>query len=137
MKGEPFIVGSNGTTIWPAREADGKVGTWTNPGCERMFTMRDGDGGELDVRGLLASLPEPASQQTDFMDSVRTRRRFCLNEETGFRSCTLANLAIAAERLGRGFDFDPIALTAKNDEAANRYLYQSMREPWADEFMKD
>ena len=137
MKNEPFITGSNGTTIWSAPESDGTIGTWTNPGQERMFTMRDGSGGELDVKGFLASLPEPVRQQTDFMDSVRTRRRFCLNEETGFRSCTLANLAIAAERLGRGFDFDPVALTAKNDEAANRYLYQSMREPWAGEFMKD
>ena len=43
---------------------------------------------------------------------------------------------IAAERLGRGFDFDPVNLVAKDDEAADRYLYQSLREPWADEFMK-
>ena len=45
------------------------------------------------------------------------------------------NLGIAAERLGRGFEFDPVALHAKNDEAAERFLYQEdmMREPWRKE----
>ena len=47
------------------------------------------------------------------------------------------NLAIAAERLGRGFEFDPVKLVAKDDEAANRFLYQEMREPWAGEFARD
>jgi len=124
-------------TVWPALGDDGKVGTWTNPGEDRLFRMKDAAGRPVDVAAILRDLPEPAPQQTDFMDSVRTRRRFCLNEETGFRSCTLANLAISAERLGRGFDFDPATLHAKNDECADRYLYQSMREPWAGEFMKD
>jgi hypothetical protein len=40
------------------------------------------------------------------------------------------NLGIAAERLGRGFEFDPVTLHAKNDPAADRFLYQSMRSPW-------
>jgi hypothetical protein len=101
-----------------------------------MFGMVDASGKEVDVRKLLKELPEPAPQQTDFMDSVRTRKRFCLNEETGFRSCTMFNLAIAAERLGRGFEFDPVMLRAKNDPAADRFLYQSMRDPWEKEFYK-
>ena len=46
------------------------------------------------------------------------------------------NLGIVAERLGRGFDFDPVSLHAVNDPAADRFLYPSMREPWATEFMK-
>ena len=81
---------------------------------------------------------EPAPQQDDFIDSCKTRRKFCLNEETGFRSCTMFNLAIAAERLGRGFEFDPVTLHAKNDEAAERFLYQEdlLREPWKTEFFK-
>ena len=98
--------------------------------------MKDADGNAMDVRKILADLPEPAPQQTDFADSIRTRKRFCLNEETGFRSCTMFNLAIVAERLGRGFEFDPVTLHAKDDPAAERVLYQSMREPWASEFMK-
>jgi hypothetical protein len=71
------------------------------------------------------------------MDSVRTRRKFCLNEDTGFRSCTMFNLAIVAERLGRGFRFDPETLHAVDDPAAERFLYQGMREPWASEFAKN
>jgi hypothetical protein len=114
------------------------VRNWTTAeqAKNQMFGMISADGKEIDVRALLKELPEPAAQQTDFMDSVRTRRRFCLNEETGFRSCTMFNLAIAAERLGRGFEFDPVSLRAKNDIAADRFLYQSMREPWDEEFYK-
>ena len=66
----------------------------------------------------------------------RNRKTFALNESNGFRSCTMFNLAIVAERLGRGFRFDPVSLHAVDDPAAERFLYQSMREPWAGEFMK-
>ncbi len=78
----------------------------------------------------LESLPDPLPQQTDFVESVKYRRKFALNEMNGFRSCTLVNLALVAMRLGRGFDFDPVKLEAVNDEGANRFLYQQMRAPW-------
>ena len=137
LKNEPFLRSAEGVTMWPCRTKDGKVRSWTTPeeAKSQMFGMKDKDGKDLDVRKLLADLPEPAPQQTDFIDSVRTRRKFCLNEETGFRSCTMFNLAIVAERLGRGFEFDPVSLHAKNDEAAERFLYQEdrMREPWRKE----
>lgn len=139
LKKEPFITGSNGITVWPVKRADGKVTMWTNPGqnADRMFGMIDADGKAMDSMKIVNDLPDPAPQQTDFIDSIKTRRKFCINETTGFRSCTLANLAISSERLGRGFDFDPVTLRAKNDPAADRFLYQSMRKPWLDEFMKD
>ena len=140
LKDEPLLRGANGVTVWPAGKLDGKVinGGWTNLDvAKQFFGMLDANGVKIDVPSLLKSLPEPAAQQTDFIDSVRTRRKFCLNEETGFRSCTMFNLAIAAERLGRGFEFDPVKLVAKGDEAANRFLYQEMREPWAGEFARD
>ena len=141
LKEEPLLRGANGVTVWPAGKLDGKVinGGWTNLDVakKQFFGMLDSNGVKMDVPALLKSLPEPAAQQTDFIDSVRTRRKFCLNEETGFRSCTMFNLAIAAERLGRGFEFDPVKLVAKDDEAANRFLYQEMREPWASEFARD
>ena len=140
LKNEPFLRGSNGVTLWPAGKLDGKVinGGWTTEAeaAKQHFGMLDANGKRMDVPRILADLPEPAPQQTDFIDSVRTRRKFCLNEETGFRSCTMFNLAIVAERLGRGFEFDPVTLHAKDDPAAERFLYQSMREPWAGEFMK-
>ena len=135
---EPFLRG-NKATVWPVKDEKGKVRTWTTfeQAEKQMFTMTDNSTGkQIDVRGILKELPEPAPQQTDFADSVRTRKRFCLNEETGFRSCTMFNLAIVAERLGRGFEFDPVTLHAVNDAAAERFLYQSMREPWASEFYK-
>ena len=141
LKEEPLLRGANGVTVWPVGKLDGKVinGGWTNEDVAKtqFFGMLDANGVKIDVPSLLKSLPEPAAQQTDFIDSVRTRRKFCLNEETGFRSCTMFNLAIAAERLGRGFEFDPVKLVAKGDEAANRFLYQEMREPWASEFARD
>ena len=85
---------------------------------------------------ILADLPEPAPQADDFAVCVRTRRPFAVNETTGFRSATMFNLGIAAERLGRGFRFNPETLHAVDDPAADRFLYQHMREPWATEFMK-
>ena len=138
LKDEPFLRGANGVTVWPCKAPDGKIRNWTTgeQAKNQMFGMKDADGNDMDVRKILADLPEPAAQQTDFMDSVRTRRKFCLNEETGFRSCTMFNLAIVAERLGRGFEFDPVSLHAKDDPAAERFLYQSMRDPWEKEFYK-
>ena len=137
LKDEPLLRGANGTTVWPVGKLDGKVinGGWTTDdvAATQVFGMLDGSGKRIDVAATLKELPEPAPQQTDFMDSVRTRRKFCLNEETGFRSCTMFNLAIVAERLGRGFRFDPDTLHAVDDPAAERFLYQWMREPWAKE----
>ncbi|MDR1720191.1 MAG: Gfo/Idh/MocA family oxidoreductase [Dysgonamonadaceae bacterium] len=79
---------------------------------------------------VLAAFPDPESQFTDFHQAVRNRRLFALNERNGFRSCTLANLAIIAVRLGRSLDFDPLKLEFVNDEAANHLLSQPMRAPW-------
>jgi len=121
LTGEPLLRGSNGMCVYPAAPG-GK--------CLRLV---DGSGKELDAAKIIAELPEPRAQQTDFIDSCRTRKKFCLNESTGFRSCTMFNLGIVAERLGRGFDFDPETLHAVNDPAADRFLYQDMREPWRTE----
>jgi len=137
---EPLLRGSNGVTVWPVGKLEGKKidGGWTNEdvAVKQFFGMLDANGGKMDVPKVLAELPPPAPQVTDFMVSVRERKTFALNESNGFRSCTMFNLAIAAERLGRGFAFDPVSLHAVNDEAADRFLYQPMREPWATEFMK-
>ena len=137
LKNEPFLRGSK-ASVWPVRLKNGKVRTWTTPqeAKGQMFGMTDSSGKEMDVRKLVAELPEPAPQITDFMQSVRERKAFALNETNGFRSCTMFNLGIVAQRLGRGFEFDPVSLHAKNDPAAERFLYQSMRQPWASEFKK-
>ncbi len=118
LRAEPFIKGDR-AAVYPRKR------------------MVGADGSQLDMDALLKPLPEPAPQQVDFLDSVRTRKRFCLNEETGFRSSTIFNLAIVAERLGRDFEFDPVRLCAVNDPAADALLVQTMREPWETEFYKD
>ena len=137
LRDEPFLSGSE-ATVWPVKTPDGKVRSWTTheQAKDQMFRMVSRDGRDLDVRGILAELPEPAPQVTDFMQSVRERKTFALNESNGFRSCTMFSLGIVAERLGRGFEFDPVSLRAKNDPAADRFLYQSLRDPWAAEIMK-
>ena len=124
LKGEPLLRGSNGLCVYPKA-----------PGGKTLRLV-DGSGRELDAEKILSDLPEPAPQVTDFMESVRERKTFALNESNGFRSSSMFNLGIVAERLGRGFDFDPDTLHAVNDPAAERFLYPSMREPWATEFMK-
>ena len=126
LKGEPLLRGSNGLCVYPKAKGG------------KTLRIKDANGWwpEEKVLKTLAGLPEPAPQVTDFMESVRERKTFALNECNGFRSCTMFNLGIVAERLGRGFEFDPVTLRAKNDPAADRFLYQSMREPWATEFMK-
>ncbi|MCO6496742.1 MAG: Gfo/Idh/MocA family oxidoreductase [Chitinophagaceae bacterium] len=78
----------------------------------------------------LAALPDPAPQVTTFSESVKTRKKFALNEQNGHRSCTLVNMALVALRLGRSLKFDPIKQEFINDEAANRMILPPMRAPW-------
>ena len=123
LKGEPLLRGSNGLCVY--KKAPGG----------KTLRIKDANGfwSEEKVLKTLAELPKPAPQQTDFIDSCKNRKTFALNESNGFRSCTMFNLGIAAERLGRGFNFDPDTLHAVNDPAADRFLYQSMRGPWKKE----
>ena len=118
LKGEPLLRGANGMCVYPKAKGG------------KTLRLVDKDGKELDAEKILAELPKPAPQQTDFIDSCKNRKTFALNESNGFRSCTMFNLGIAAERLARGFEFEPVTLHAKNDPAADRFLYQSMRSPW-------
>ena len=123
LRDEPLLRGSNGLCVY-RKAPDGKT-----------LRLRDANGWwpEEKVLATLAALPEPAPQVTDFMTSVRERKTFALNEANGFRSSTMFNLGIVAWRLGRGFEFDPVTLHAKDDPAAERFLYQEMREPWRTE----
>ncbi|MCK5863266.1 MAG: Gfo/Idh/MocA family oxidoreductase [Candidatus Hydrogenedentes bacterium] len=83
-----------------------------------------------DIEKKVALLPDPETQEPDFYQSVRTRRKFPLNESNGHRSCTLVNLGKIALRLGRGFSYDPVLEESVGDEAANRLIHQPMRSPW-------
>ena len=78
----------------------------------------------------LESFPEPEPQLTRFLDAVKTRRKFALNERNGHRSCTLVNLAKIAVQVGRNLKFDPVAQRFVGDEEANRLVSQPMRGQW-------
>lgn len=83
-----------------------------------------------DFERKVASLPDPAPQLTDFVEAVKTRQKFALNEENGHRSCTIVNMGLAALRLGRSLKFDPVKQLFVDDEGANRLVDQPMRGPW-------
>jgi predicted dehydrogenase len=78
----------------------------------------------------LADYPEPLQQSIDFIECVKTRRPFALNERNGFHSATIVNMGVAALRLNRTLAFDPMTLQFINDDAANSLINQPMRAPW-------
>ena len=130
------------------------VGTWRRitytyaDGCQIIL---DGDGtddkaaylegpkGKLypgfksDIQDLdkkLAAFPEPAPQVTSFIDSVKMRKKFALNEENGHRSCNIVNIGLAALKLGRSLKFDPELQIFVDDIAANKLINPVMRAPY-------
>jgi myo-inositol 2-dehydrogenase / D-chiro-inositol 1-dehydrogenase len=78
----------------------------------------------------VSDLPDPAPQLTDFVQAVKTRKKFALNEIDGHRSCTLVNLAKIAVRTGRPLHFDSKKQRFVDDAEANAYIKQPMRAPW-------
>ena len=82
------------------------------------------------LKSFIETLPEPEPQIAIFSESVKSRKKFALNEMNGFRSATLVNLGIVAIRLGRTLNFDPEKLEFIDDEGANRLINQPMRAPW-------
>ncbi len=93
--------------------------------------FRDFESDIPDLRKKLEAFPEPEPMLGEFPDAVRTRQKFCLNEENGHRSCTLINLAKIATRTLRPMRFDPDKQLFINDEQANQLIDQPMRAPWA------
>jgi myo-inositol 2-dehydrogenase/D-chiro-inositol 1-dehydrogenase len=83
-----------------------------------------------DLERKLAAFPEPQPQVVDFVEAVKARKKFALNEENGFRSCTLVNMGLIALKLGRSLKFDPDKQEFIGDEGANRLIHQPMRAPY-------
>lgn len=82
------------------------------------------------LKEKIALMPDPAPQVTNFLDSVRYRTPFALNESNGHRSCTIINIGKIALQLGRTLRFDPVAQVFINDDEANRMINPPMRAPW-------
>lgn len=79
----------------------------------------------------LAAFPDPPAQLTDFVECVKTRQKFALNEENGHRSCNIVNIGLVALRLGRNLKFDPVKQEFVDDEGANKLLNPVMRAPYS------
>lgn len=86
-----------------------------------------------DLRKKIDALPDPPPLKTDFHECVRTREKFCLNEQNAFWSCTLLNMGITAHRLNKNLKFDSKTLQF-DDPAANALIHQPMRSPWKIDF---
>ena len=83
------------------------------------------------LQSFIETLPEPEVQITTFTESVKTRKKFALNEMNGYHSCTVVNMGIIALQLGRTLHFDPATQQFIDDDAANRLINQPMRAPWS------
>lgn len=121
------------------RYADGCEIILDGEGKDKKVPYIEGPEGKLfrgfrsDIPNLkkkLDAFPDPDPQQTDFIESVKTRKKFALNEANAHRSCTIVNLAKIAVRLGRNLKFDPVKQEFIDDEGANRLIDQPMRGPW-------
>ncbi len=82
------------------------------------------------VMDVINELPDPEPTNTDFLECVRTRRPFSLNEDNGYHSATIVNMGVCALRLGRNLEFDPKKQLFINDDAANLLVDQPMRGEW-------
>lgn len=82
------------------------------------------------LKEKLALLPDPVPQVTDFLESVKYRTPFALNESNGHRSCTIINLGKIALQLGRTLNFNPEMQEFIGDDEANKMINPPMRAPW-------
>jgi myo-inositol 2-dehydrogenase/D-chiro-inositol 1-dehydrogenase len=108
-------------------------------GTEDKAAYLEGPNGKLypgfrsdiqDLEKKLAAFPEPASQVTSFVEAVKTRKKFALNESNGHRSCNIVNIGLAALKLGRSLKFDPERQVFIDDIAANKLINPVMRAPY-------
>jgi predicted dehydrogenase len=82
------------------------------------------------LRKKVSQLPPLEPVVTDFHEAVRTRKKFALNEDNAFRSCTLVNMGKIAHRLNKNLRFNGETLTFDNEEA-NKLVNPPMRGPWS------
>lgn len=136
------------------QQHDDAVGTWRRieftyaDGCKIILDGENKDtnvpyiegpngkiyrGFKSDIPNILKvidTFPDPEPQMSVFSESVKSRKKFGLNELNGHRSATIVNMGKIALQLGRSLDFDPVKQEFINDEAANRLINQPMRGAW-------
>jgi len=92
----------------------------------RIVTLDDLD---PESRKKVEAMPDP-EPPVPFPEAVKTRKKSAGHAEAAHRAVTIAHLANIAIRLGRKIRYDPVKEEIVGDEAANRLVYQPMREPW-------
>jgi len=136
------------------QQHDDAVGTWRRieftyaDGCKIILDGENKDtnvpyiegpngkiyrGFKSDIPNILKvidTFPDPEPQMSVFSESVKSRKKFGLNELNGHRSATIVNMGKIALQLGRSLNFDPVKQEFINDEAANRLINQPMRGHW-------
>lgn len=154
-----YILGKDNTSpirvdVDCPQQHDDAVGTWRRieftyaDGCKIILDGENKDtnvpyiegpngkiyrGFKSDIPNILKvidTFPDPEPQMSVFSESVKSRKKFGLNELNGHRSATIVNMGKIALQLGRSLDFDPVKQEFINDEAANRLINQPMRGHW-------
>ncbi len=115
-----------------AENPDGK----TNPADQPFI---EGPNGKLyrncrtdpkDLATEVDRMPDPPTQNTDFVRCVMDRKPFALNENSSAYSMLLVHLANTSIRTGRKVQFNTVAWKFINDPGADRLIHQPVRAPW-------
>jgi len=75
-------------------------------------------------------LYESRDHQQNFLDCIKSREETITPIDIAYRSISVGHLGEIAMLLGRKVHWDPEKLEFKNDDAANRLRWRSMRSPW-------
>ena len=93
----------------------------------------DTDPVELATAPLLPSeihLYESRNHESNWLDSIRTRKKPICDVEIGHRTATICHLSGIAERLGRPIKWDPVEEKILDDPAADRWYDRPRRAPY-------
>jgi hypothetical protein len=83
-----------------------------------------------DLPGSYDHLLAVQGHHTDFLESIRTRRRPACDVSIGHQSTILPILGCIARWTGRALKWDPAREEFVGDDDANRMRQRTMREPW-------
>jgi myo-inositol 2-dehydrogenase / D-chiro-inositol 1-dehydrogenase len=105
---------------------------------DREAALMEGPEGKLfkDMRSDIPSfnvkvnsMPEPVQQVTTFLESVKSRQPFAINEQNGSHSSALVSMGIISLRLGRDIEYNADDGMFK-DTDAERLASAAPRMPW-------
>jgi len=92
----------------------------TDPGWLRYETFSPGE----------IHLYQSDNHRRNWLDCIKTRRDPICTAEIGHSTATVCHIGNIGYWLRRPLKWDPVAEQFVNDDAANRLLMRSMREPW-------